>query len=143
MIPNDLNEDKRALLLNPNFLHEDLSCSLDLLEVLIKDAQETDKDPPSSKKPRRHYQTNYLTEYQVEANITEHAAIVQRVRKCPDEFQKIMSHNSSRFSATAEENIKSTIADSQLTTLTALINSLCAPSTIESARKILLKSPRN
>lgn len=143
MIPSDISDEQRRLLFNPNVHEGELSASNDLLEALLTDAREdsdTDTATQPSKKRRSAYQTDYVTQDQVDALILKHPAIVHKVPIDSNKFTKIMSQNSTRFCATAEADILATHENSQLATLTTLINSLCAPSTIATARNLLLKS---
>lgn len=142
IISEDVTEEQRKLLLNPNFVDKDLSASLDLLEGLVKDATEDDGDTAPTKRSRREYTTDYLSHDQLTPILTNERPAFRRVMKDEREFSQIMIQNSSRFCEKSEETLKSTNTDLQLTTVVSLINSLCAPSSIETARKILLKPRR-
>lgn len=138
IIPLDISDDEKRLIFNPNSLEDYQVPSTLLLEVLIKDAKEdTDASPP--KQSKRAYKTDYLPKDQLEALIIQHS--ITKVPINPTQFMKIMSQNSSRFCPKSEADLSTTTPTSQLTIL--LINSLCAPSTIATARNILLNSPPN
>lgn len=142
IISEDATEEHRQFLLNPNFVDEDLSISLDLLQGLVKDATEENGDKAHTKRSRREYTTDYLPDDQLTPILSSERPVFRRVMNDEKRFSQIMIENSSRFCGKSEETLKSINGDLQLTTVVSLINSLCAPSSIETARNILLKPRR-
>lgn len=140
-LPKDLTSEQKKILLNPNSLDEleNDPPTLDLLEVLIQDTKASNEGPPA-KKLRQQYQCEYLTQDQIISLLEKNSQFVQKVEKNPNNFHDIMTQNCSRFCPKTEDIIQTTYAESKLRTLVSLINSLCAPSTIANARKILLES---
>lgn len=143
IIPPDLSEEKRKLLLNPNSLEEfdEMNLSEGLLEFLLKDVLDED-DHHSTKKARREYKTIYLTEDQLQTIIQNNSGQIQIITKSSDRFLEILRQNSSRFCPKTEETVISDWKESKLTILVSLIHALCAPSSIETARKALINSYR-